>query len=49
MPEVKLAKIDGSVNENLVEDMKIKGYPGIIFTIDNGTRTLTYDGKPCMI
>jgi len=48
MPSVKLAKIDGDENQNLVEEMNIQGYPGIIFTMNNGTRTLTYDGKTRM-
>ena len=48
MSTVKLAKINGDENPSLVEDMKIRGYPGIIFTMNHGTRTLTYDGKPCM-
>ena len=48
LPDVKFAKIDGSKNEKLVEDMKIEGYPGIIFTYNHGTRTIKYDGKQCI-
>ena len=48
MPDVKLAKVDGSIHTQLVKDMNIRSYPGIIFTQDHGSRTLTYNGKKCM-
>lgn len=45
MPDVRLAKVDGSIHSKLVEDMNIRSYPGIILTQSFGRRTITYTGK----
>nr|XP_026695701.1 protein disulfide-isomerase isoform X11 [Ciona intestinalis] len=43
-PDIRLAKIDGSVHAAMTERMHISGYPGIIFCKDNGNRTIHYTG-----
>ena len=47
IPELKMGKIDGSVQEKLVQQMNIEGYPTILFIQYRGRRISTYSGKTC--
>ena len=47
IPALRLAKIDGSVNEKLVQQMQITGYPTIILLQYRGRRISNYEGKTC--
>ena len=45
MPIVKVGKLDGSVEEKLIQELQISGYPTILFFQYNGKRVSTFNGK----